>query len=82
MLQYDFVIFHPGCHVTEACECNVTDPSQRPAPLITVAMSDKPCCSHSVKNILQSKEKTDNMPPDETEQVAFGIKQSLRFQIW
>ncbi len=36
----------------------------------------------SEKDIAESKEKTDNMLTDKTEQVTFGMKQSLNFQIW
>ncbi len=35
----------------------------------------------AVKNISQSTEKTDNAQTDKTEQVTFGMKQCLRFQI-
>ncbi len=50
---------------------------------VTVAMSDKQCCSHMFscsKNTLRSKEETDNAPRDKAEQLTFGIKQSLSFQ--
>ncbi len=43
------------------------------------------CCyvqqAMAVKNISQSTEKTDNAQTDKTEQVTFGMKQCLRFQI-
>ncbi len=40
-------------------------------------MSDKPW----PKNTSRRKEETDNAPTDKTEQVTFGMKQSLSFQI-
>ncbi len=39
-------------------------------------------CSQAVKNTLRSKEDTDNTLTDKTEQVTFGMKQSLGFHIW
>ncbi len=38
-------------------------------------------CSHAVKNTSRSKEDTENTPTYKTEQVPFGITQSLRVQI-
>ncbi len=38
-------------------------------------------CSHAVKNTSRSKEDTVNEPTYQTEQVTFGMKQSLRGQI-
>ncbi len=32
------------------------DPSQKPAPFITVATSDMPCCSYAVKNTSKEEE--------------------------
>ncbi len=51
-------------------------------PLVTVAMSDIQCSSHtthmfSVKNTSQSKEETENTPTEKTEQVTFDMKQGL-----
>ncbi len=52
-----------------------------PPPIVTVAVSDEPWRSHAVKNASQSKDNTDNTPTDKTEQLTFGMKQSLSFQI-
>ncbi len=38
-------------------------------------------CSHTVKNTLGSKQKTDNAPTDKTERVTSAMKQGLSFQI-
>ncbi len=44
------------------------------------------CCyvqqAMAVKNTSQSTEKTDNVRTDKTEQVTFGMKQCLSFQIF
>jgi len=48
------------------------------------AMSNKPCrsqatpCFDTVKNTSRSKEDTDNMLTDRTEQVTLNLKQSLK----
>ncbi len=52
-------------------------------PLVTVAMPDIQCRSHTtrshaVKNTSQSKEETDKTPTEKTEQVTSGMKQGLR----
>ncbi len=44
-----------------------------------MVLSRHKSCSHAVKNILRSKEETDNMPTDKTEQVTFGIFHILSF---
>ncbi len=67
---------------------NATESLQRPAPLSyccyvrqAMALSCHTPCSHEIKNTSQSKEETDNMLTDKTEQVTSGMKQSLSFQI-
>ncbi len=64
------------------------DPSQRLSPLhyccyVQQAMpfSRHTSCSHTVKNTSRSKEETDNVPTDKTEQVTLGMKQSLSFKM-
>ncbi len=52
-------------------------------PLVTVAMPDIQCRSHTtrshaVKNTSQSKEETDSTLTEKTEQVTSGMKQGLR----
>ncbi len=52
-------------------------------PLVTVAMPDIQCRSHTtrshaVKNTSQSKEETNNTLTEKTEQVTSGMKQGLR----
>ncbi len=56
----------------------VIDHSQTHPPLVTVAMTDKQCRSHTLKNMLQSKEETDNTPKEKTEQVTSDMEQDLR----
>ncbi len=46
-----------------------------------MALSHHTQYSHTVKNTLWSKEKTDDAPTDKTEQVTFGVKQNLSFRI-
>ncbi len=62
-----------------------------PSPLVIVAMSDKPWCSHATHHFLTEWKihcrakvlfGTDNVPTDTTEQVTSGMKQSLSFQIF
>ncbi len=51
-------------------------------PLVTVAMPDTQCRSHTThvltENTSQSKEETDNTLTEKTEQVTSGMKQGLR----
>ncbi len=63
-----------------------TDSSKRPIPLRyccyvrqAMLLSHHTSCSHAVKNTSRSKEETDNVPTDKTEQVTFGMKQFSNF---
>ncbi len=56
--------------------------------VVTAATSEKPRLSHITNHILtqskihrKSKEETDNVPTDETEQVTSDMKQGLSFQM-
>ncbi len=75
------------CHILTKAKMPKNKSLKKLPSLVTVAMSDKPCCSHTtpcshtVKNTLWSKEETDNMPTVKTEQVTSGMKQGLSFQI-
>ncbi len=58
-----------------------TDSLKRPTPLHyccyvrqAILLSHHTSCSHAVKNTLRSKEETDNVPTEKTEQVTFGMK--------
>ncbi len=66
------------------------DPWQKPTLLSyccyvrvrqVIPLSHHTSCSLTVKNTLQSKEETDNMPTGKTEQITSGMK-GLSFQIW
>ncbi len=54
------------------------DPSQRPTPFVTVAVSDKQCRSHTTHR--SHAVKTENTPTDKTEQVTSGMKQDCAFE--
>ncbi len=62
---------------------STSDPSQRPAPLGTVATVYPTGHGTLTPHImfLWSKEDTDNAPTDKKEQVNFGMKKSLSFLI-
>ena len=71
-----------------SCCCSQLTIRKDLPPLVTVAMSDKPRrshtlpCSHAMKNTLWSREDTDKVLTDRTDQVTFDMKQSVNFQIW
>ncbi len=66
------------------------DPSQRPGVGLfggllllcrqAMVLSCHTPCSHVVKNTLWSKEETNNVPTDKTEQVTLGVKQISAFK--